>query len=316
MNKKENGFSILLIIIWMGPFPNYFDLWLNSVKYNSTIHWLIVTDNDLTNVPANVKVLRYSLADLKRRVQEKFDFPISLDSPYKLCDYKPAYGEIFEEEIKAYDFWGWGDMDVVYGDLRSFFTDEILSSHERILMCGHLSLMRNESRLLRLYREKIDGYLYYKDVYSTGCFCTFDEWGRSDGKLGFNNMNTQLGVKVYNRVIYADIDWKYNALKNSFGGNTRKTEYSKSRVYFHFFEGKLWKKWKNGTREVCYIHLQKRKMKNRVASLEKDIYIYPHKFDNRLMPKKLFFYELGYNPVFIKFCWKRFWKKLFHKNCA
>lgn len=41
---------------------------------------------------------------MKERIQRIFDFPISLERPYKLCDYKPSYGEVFKDELAGYDF--------------------------------------------------------------------------------------------------------------------------------------------------------------------------------------------------------------------
>ena len=38
---------------------------------------------------------------LRNRIQKLYDFKISLEKPYKLCDYKPAYGEIFKPEISG-----------------------------------------------------------------------------------------------------------------------------------------------------------------------------------------------------------------------
>jgi hypothetical protein len=43
---------------------------------------------------------------------------LNLSNPYKLCDYKPLYARIFSELVAPYDYWGWGDLDVLYGDIR------------------------------------------------------------------------------------------------------------------------------------------------------------------------------------------------------
>ena len=36
---------------------------------------------------------------------------------YKLCGCKPFYGVIHKEELRGYDYWGFGDIDLIYGDL-------------------------------------------------------------------------------------------------------------------------------------------------------------------------------------------------------
>ena len=59
---------------------------------------------------------------MKERIQRIFDFPISLERPYKLCDYKPSYGEVFKDELAGYDFWGNCDIDLVWGNIKKNFT--------------------------------------------------------------------------------------------------------------------------------------------------------------------------------------------------
>ena len=71
-----------------------------------------------------------------------FDFAITLHTPYKLCDYKPAYGEIFAPELSGYDFWGYGDMDLVFGDLRAYFTEDKLRKYDKFYACPSTATRR------------------------------------------------------------------------------------------------------------------------------------------------------------------------------
>ena len=52
--------KIIIIIPYFGEFPNYFDLWMKSVKYNSDIDFLLITDNDITDKPNNIKIINIS----------------------------------------------------------------------------------------------------------------------------------------------------------------------------------------------------------------------------------------------------------------
>ena len=115
--------SIVLINCYFGRFPNYFNLFLDSCRKNSTLNFLFFTDNLVQDPPENVSVINTSFDDLKEMFKGKFDFKIILDAPYKLCDYKPAYGYIFEEQIPNYMFWGHCDIDTLMGDLNSFISD-------------------------------------------------------------------------------------------------------------------------------------------------------------------------------------------------
>ena len=101
------------------------------------------TDNKVETIPGNLKVISTTFDALRHRIQSHFDFKICLPQAYKLCDFKPCYGEVFADFIKEYDFWGYTDMDMVYGDIRHFITEKLLVSYDRILSLGHFSLFRN-----------------------------------------------------------------------------------------------------------------------------------------------------------------------------
>lgn len=42
--------------------------------------------------------------DFRNKIQSKFDFKISLERAYKICDFRPAYSYIFQEELEKYQF--------------------------------------------------------------------------------------------------------------------------------------------------------------------------------------------------------------------
>ena len=89
------------IIPYYGNFPNYFQLFLNSCKYNSDFEWLIFTDNNKSyDWPANVHVHYETFKDMQERVHSAFPFHPELKTPYKLCDLKPMYGYLFSEYLK------------------------------------------------------------------------------------------------------------------------------------------------------------------------------------------------------------------------
>jgi hypothetical protein len=251
-------------------------------------------------VPENVKILQMSFEDVKNLIQQKFDFPIQLLTPYKLCDFKPAYGEIFQEYISQYDFWGYGDIDLIYGNLRQFITEELLSSFDRIFSCGHLSIIKNEDKWNTVYRKDVPGCFSYRNVFSEKDSFTFDEWGRND-LGGYFQIAQQSGMKIYNKKLYADIDVKFNALKCDFGGNKeqRQIEYNKKKIYYEFNRGKLVQHWKNNSKDfvdLAYIHLQKRAMRN-YCNDDMCFYIYPHCFSNKY---KQHFCDIGLNPRFVR----------------
>lgn len=62
----------------------------------------------------NLKIVYMTLDNIRERIQQLFNFPIVLDAPYKLCDYKPVYGNAFKDYFEGYDFWGYADLDLVF----------------------------------------------------------------------------------------------------------------------------------------------------------------------------------------------------------
>lgn len=168
--------SILLILPYFGKFDNLFPFFLKSCENNSTINWLIVTDDKTEyNYPPNVKVVYITFNELRARINQLFDFEIKLNAPYKLCDYKPVYGEVFKDYVVGYDFWGYCDNDLIFGDIRSFLTDDILLKSNKVLSRGHLSLYRNIPYMNRFVFENTNE--FYKTVYTSDKGFSFDEWG-------------------------------------------------------------------------------------------------------------------------------------------
>ena len=133
--------KIALIIPYFGTLPDYFDLWLKSVEKNPTITFFLFTNDESSYCyPDNIEVINIAFKDFRSRLQSEFEFEIKLESPYKLCDYKPTYGNVFKKELLQYDFWGFCDVDLIFGDIRKFITDDILDKYDRILTRGHFSL--------------------------------------------------------------------------------------------------------------------------------------------------------------------------------
>lgn len=100
--------KIGIIICWYGAYPWYLTYFINSCSYNHTIDFYIITDNkeEILNCPPNVKIIYKTLHEFKTTASKKLGFTVAIDYPFKLNDFKPAYGFLFPELIKDYDFWG------------------------------------------------------------------------------------------------------------------------------------------------------------------------------------------------------------------
>lgn len=167
--------SIVIIFPYFGKLPVQYKMWRESALRNPSVDFMFFTDADVE--PAkNIFVHNMKFEKFREIVQSSFDFPITLDRPYKLCEYKQAYGFILQNYIRIYDFWGFGDLDLVYGDIREFLTDEVLS-HKFILGWGHLSLLNNDNDTNSYFMTRIKKFQYYKDAFTTSKITFFDEYG-------------------------------------------------------------------------------------------------------------------------------------------
>tara|TARA_R110000782_G_scaffold203700_1_gene292250 strand:+ start:399 stop:1325 length:927 start_codon:yes stop_codon:yes gene_type:complete len=151
--------SILKIIPYFGKWPAWIDLYLESCRHNPDISWLFYTDcGRPATAPANVQFIETTFEDYKKLVSARLDIDFNPTHPYKLCDLKPAFGFIHQDQLTGYDFFAFGDIDIIYGRLGTFLTERVLqkynviSSHERRLS-GHFSLFRNNEKYRNAFRK-------------------------------------------------------------------------------------------------------------------------------------------------------------------
>lgn len=276
--------KVCMIIPYFGSLPKYFSIFLKSCSQNPTFNWLIFTDDTtLYFYPENVKLVKMNFEECQRLIQSKFNFNISLSRPNKLCDYRCAYGYIFEDYIRDFDFWGHCDTDQVFGNLSSFITDEVLMKYDKLFSLGHLTLYRNVDRVNMAFMLPLNGKPRYKEVFTTDAGCAFDEWYANN----INEIFLLNNFSFYPNNICADIDSYHSKfVLNVFDFNKKQ--------YFQSRKEKCIFKWQNGTlyrvilakdklsyEEYPYIHLQKRKMSVRNLSLcleAESFYIVPNKF--------------------------------------
>lgn len=251
---------IALIVLWIGKLPDYFPIWLYSCGKNPTVDFFVFTDDTADYCyPANVKKEKVSFEELRQRFRRIFPFEISMERPYKLCDYRPAYGEAFAEYLQGYDFWGYCDVDLIWGNIREFLTNGILEENERIFTRGHCSLFRNQAKVNAYYRTlPAHGHLDYKEVYQSPESWCYDEWAEHCGG-GTSVIFKENGIRTYDEPVMADIDIYHGDFHICRRPDLKKV------TRFLYENGNLYVcgKQKNGTvfrTPVLYCHFQKRKL--------------------------------------------------------
>jgi len=154
----------VFLLPYFGAWPVWFPLFLESCSTNPSFAWKIYGDHNYEGKwPENVHFQNLKLSDFHALSEKKLDLKIALKESYKICDLKPMYGHIFEDDIGGYTHWGITDLDLAYGDLASFVNDDALaistadvwSAYDK--SCGAFQFFRNSDKLRYLY-QKIPGY--------------------------------------------------------------------------------------------------------------------------------------------------------------
>ena len=159
--------------------------------------------------------------------------------------------------LQEYDYWGYCDMDMVFGDLRSWFDRYDLWKYDKFLSFGHLTLMRNTSENNQRFRLPCTPGKGYEDAFKAPGSTHFCE-------AEINRIYNCYGFPFFQQRICADIDWIYRRMRLS--GDFPDYKYQA----FFWQEGKVWrayKKWypigfyyRLEVEEFPYIHFQKRNM--------------------------------------------------------
>ncbi len=253
--------KILMIHPYFGSLPEYFSEWLHTANQlkDSRFDFLIVSDIDMSSffMEDHIKVLYTTLTELKQRISKAMGFEVSLEKPYKLCDYKPAYGFIFSQEVNSYDFWGCGDVDVLWGRLDNYITDEMLEKYDRIGYLGHFSLYRNIPEMNCLFMKK--GMFSYKKVYRHDYVYGFDE------DSGMMYISLKHNIKTYTKKLFANISWRTKELML---GSDVNYKYQ----VFYWENGGVYRAYIDDneliqTEEYMYLHFQGKKPKSICANM-------------------------------------------------
>jgi len=191
--------QIAFVIVYMGNYPWYFPYFLHSCRYNLDIDFLVFSGNSKGNfeLPANVKVIPYSLKQFNIDATKALGFEVTVESGYKLCDFKPAYGFIFQDYIQNYDFWGYCDIDIIFGNIRAFMTDELLNKYDVIgarhdYLSGFFALYRNNPAMRELFKQSKD----YRKVFTESRNFIFDETNFAFDEFGKGLHYSQIQTEV------------------------------------------------------------------------------------------------------------------------
>lgn len=155
LTKVATTAKAAFVVMYYGRWPWYWRLWAESVAANPGLDFLLITDLPApAPLPPNVKLVPMTLAQALERFSACFGTAVTSVAPHKLCDYRPFYGLVFADLLQSYAYWGYCDVDLIFGDLSPLTA---LIREERYdfispwkCTAGHCSLIRNVERCNRV----------------------------------------------------------------------------------------------------------------------------------------------------------------------
>ena len=159
--------KIAIIIPYFGSFPKWISLFVEGCRYNSFIDFILYSDCEYTFDCDNIFYNQISFKEFCYKISSNLNISFTPQSAYKLCGVRPFYGIIFKDELDRYDFWGFCDLDLVFGDLNLIFTEKRLKHYNVIStegdrISGPLCILQNskannESCLkIKKWKEKLE----------------------------------------------------------------------------------------------------------------------------------------------------------------
>ena len=311
--------SIAVIVTWFGPPPSYFPAWLKSAEYNPTVDFYCFFDHAFTSNAPNIHVIRTTMEDEIRRISAATGETIRIENAYKFCDLRPFFGLGYREYLREYAFWAYCDIDMVFGDLRKFLTDDVLAEYDRFYEYGYLSVFRNSDRMNHLY--DLPGGIYSKRAIFRGKGkCTPEE------QYGLYRISEKNGIKWYREKNFADFYIPYS----SYILNQRKN-YAKQ--VFYWEDGRVYQAYVEDdtvkTEELAFLHWQKRKPAVSEAALKKNaFYLTPteligkayglptRKEINRYNPPLTDCQKKEQDQAYLKKKMRDFWSSSFSQKCV
>ena len=203
MSENKTLPTIAILMPYFGKWPFWIELFIESCRKNPTIDWFFFSDcGSLESFPENIKYQEMSFDQYKALVSSRLSIHFDPDNAYKICDIRPAFGLIHQELISSYDFWGFGDLDLVYGDLRTLYTPEYLSkfdiySNHATRVSGHLCLFRNIEKMQQVFK-KIPS---WQEKFSNPLHLAIDE--RAFSKLFVKHKNFPEAIRKLLQKIYS-----------------------------------------------------------------------------------------------------------------
>jgi hypothetical protein len=156
MNNK-----VVLIQVWFGKIPEYFWYHYETTKDVYGLDFILFTDQNIELNSKNHKVVNITKEDVELKLSHKLNSDIKILNNKKTCDLKASFGDLFDDYINGYDYFGCYDIDTLFGDVYGtlsqylneydFITIGEETFHNRL--AGPFLIIKNTEELRTLYKK-------------------------------------------------------------------------------------------------------------------------------------------------------------------
>ena len=113
---------LVVMIVFFGELPPWLPITLHSMASNTRVSFIVVGDAPTPAVlPPNVHFEHISYTAMQTRLGSLTGQTVQYTDTYKANDIKPVLPALYPHLLTGYDWWAWADLDVIFGDLLSFF---------------------------------------------------------------------------------------------------------------------------------------------------------------------------------------------------
>jgi hypothetical protein len=151
MSSSSGG--IAFVIPFLGQWPSWSLLFFKSCASNVAVDFILLCEQPPPFILSkNVRLIMMSREEIKVSLEKAIGLTLPGMTGHKLCDFRPFFGIAFADVLKNYTFWGYCDIDMMFGDLSKLLTSDffdstdVFSAHNEQLV-GHFTLLRNTRHL-------------------------------------------------------------------------------------------------------------------------------------------------------------------------
>ena len=167
-SSSHDAFALIFVFAY-GPWPQWTSWWLEHAR-RSGFDFVLVTDQAFgcsswhrlaARGPAERHTvffwtlpLAHFTARLRKHTGLGWNSTPSVHAI--ICDSRPLLPLLFDDELRGYKWWGWADMDVLFGNLTSLFNDKSLASTDGVSPgLIHLSFTKASNGAFSLFRNSM-----------------------------------------------------------------------------------------------------------------------------------------------------------------